>query len=82
MSEQMAGMLLVSVTDRQGEVHQFVSTGPHETYDFRVNDYTNELMVDRIEWGPRGEDEWARISAVVVAAWPSDLWSSASRHNG
>lgn len=73
--------LTLVVTDADGNQSPFASTGLHETYQYTYNDYTGELIVERISWGPRGNDEWARTSAVVVAAWPSDGWSSVTFFN-
>lgn len=73
--------LTIVVTDIDGNQSAFASTGLHETYQYTYNDYTGELIVERIAWGPRGNDEWARTSAVVVAAWPSDGWSSVTFYN-
>ena len=81
MSQDAQPLLRVTVTDAGGHDHAFSSTGLHEDYAFAVNDYTGELTVERIEFGPRGNDEWARTSAVVVAAWPTDAWRSVTKHN-
>lgn len=73
--------LRVTVTDASGD-HQFLSTGLSEDFTFTVNDYTGELMVERVSYGPRGNDEWARSSATVVGAWPADAWQKVTLHNG
>ena len=71
----------ICVTPHDAPVAEFYSTGLHEDYTFTYNDYTGELTVERVEYGPRGNDEWARTSAVVVAAWPTDRWESVTLFN-
>ena len=73
--------LCVTVLDAAGQEHKFFSQGLHEEFSYTFNDYTGELTVERVEYGPRGTDEWARIEAVVVAAWPTGAWRSVTRHN-
>lgn len=72
--------LRITVTDSHGEEHFFFVTGLHEEYEFAANGYTGELIVERVSFGPRGNDEWARVSSVVVASWPDGLWQSVTRH--
>ena len=72
----------LEVVDAQGVAHAFSSTGLDETYAYAVNEYTGELIVERIEWGPRGNDAWARLGSRVVAAWASDRWARMTRTNG
>lgn len=81
MSEAPQAILRVTVTDRGDVSHEFASTGLHEDYEFTVNGYTGELTVDRVEYGPRGADAWARRSSTVVAAWPAEGWASVTQHN-
>jgi hypothetical protein len=69
----------IIVKDATGEEHAFASSGLHEDYEYQANIYTNELMVSRVKYGPRGTDEWARESATVVAAWPSGQWASVTQ---
>jgi hypothetical protein len=73
--------IALTVSDVDGKQSTFASTGLHETYEFTYNEYTGELTVERVAWGPRGNDEWARTSAVVVAAWPTDRWSTVTLFN-
>lgn len=73
--------LCITVTDRKGQNHEFISTGLHEEFTYLYNDYTGELTVERVEFGPRGNDEWARLSTVVVATWADGLWNSVTRHS-
>ena len=72
-------ILRISVKDSNGEDHTFASTGLHEDYEFNANTYTGELIVSRVKYGPRGTDEWARLSSVVVAAWASGQWASVTQ---
>jgi|DEB0MinimDraft_10_1074344.scaffolds.fasta_scaffold31179_3 hypothetical protein len=72
----------LEVVDAQGVAHAFSSTGLDETYAYDVNEYTGELIVERITWGPRGNDAFARLGATVVAAWASDRWARVTRTNG
>ena len=72
----------LEVVDVQGVTHPFSSTGLDETYAYDVNEYTGELIVERITWGPRGNDAYARLGATVVAAWPSRRWARVTRTNG
>ena len=72
----------LEVVDAQGVAHAFSSTGLDETYAYAVNEYTGELIVERVEWGPRGNDAWARLGSRVVAAWASDRWARVARANG
>lgn len=72
--------LRISVSDSYGEEHFFHVTGLHEEYEFAVNGYTGELVVERVSYGPRGNDEWARLSSVVVATWPDGFWKSVTQH--
>jgi len=72
----MSNTLRITVTPHHGEAVEFHSTGLHEDYSYTVNDYTGELIVERIVYGPRGTDEWARASTTVVAAWPDAQWQS------
>ncbi len=72
----------LEVVDVQGVAHPFASNGLDETYDYAVNEYTGELIVERIEWGPRGNDAYARLGTRVVAAWASARWRSVTRTNG
>jgi hypothetical protein len=71
----------ISVKDADSQIADFYSTGLHEDYNFTYNEYTGELTVERIEYSPRGNDEWARTSAIVVAAWPDDRWESVTLFN-
>ena len=66
----------ITVTPVDAPMSEFFSTGLHEDYTFTYNDYTGELTVERVEYRPRGNDEWARTSAVVVAAWSDEEWES------
>jgi hypothetical protein len=45
------------------------------------NTSTGVLTVERVAYGPRGNDDWARRGSQVIAAWPSDQWSTVSRHD-
>lgn len=74
--------LRVTVTDRSDQKHHFQAAGLYEDYTFTVNDYTGELTVERVTYGPRGTDEWARTAATVIAAWPFGAWASVTRHSG
>lgn len=67
--------------DIDEQTHQFNSTGLNEDYTYTYNEYTGELTVERVAYGPRGTDEWARTSSVVVAAWPSDSWINVTLFN-
>lgn len=71
----------IFVIDNDEQEHRFSATGLHEDYTFTYNEYTGELTVERVAYGPRGTDEWARTSAVVVAAWPADGWISVTTFN-
>ena len=71
----------IYVTDIEDKTHRFFSTGLDEDYTYTYNDYTGELTIERVAYGPRGTDEWARTSAVVVAAWPADGWVSVTLFN-
>ena len=77
----MKPTLCVTVTTSRGEDVEFKSTGLHEEYLETVNGYTGELIIERVEYGPRGTDEWARLGASVVAAFDSTGWRSVTRHN-
>ena len=77
-----AGLPDLEVVDVQGVAHPFASTGLDETYEHAINEYTGELIVERVEWGPRGNDAWARLGSRVVAAWADDRWRSVTRVNG
>jgi hypothetical protein len=72
--------LRITVKDRSGKEHFFLSTGLHEDYEYQANIYTSELMVSRVKYGPRGTDEWARQSSTVVAAWPAGQWVSVTQN--
>lgn len=74
--------LQLQVKDIDGEISSFASTGLHEVYTYTYNDYTGELTVERVSYGPRGTDEWARTAAVVVAAWPDGGWDSVTVYSG
>jgi len=69
----------IIVTDSNGETHTFASTGLHEDFNFDANIYTGDLIVRRVKYGPRGTDEWAEQSSVVVAAWLEGLWTSVTQ---
>ena len=69
----------IIVTDSNGETHKFASTGLHEDYNFDANIYTGDLIVRRVKYGPRGTDEWAEQSSVVVGAWLEGNWSSVTQ---
>ncbi len=71
----------ITVVDARGAQHPFVPAGLHEDVDYHLNIYTGELTVERVEYGPRGNDEWARLGSQVIAAWPSDGWNAIIRHN-
>ena len=71
----------ITVFDARGATHSFRPAGLHEDVDYHLNIYTGELTVERVEYGPRGNDEWARLGSQVIAAWPSDQWGSVTRHN-
>ena len=71
----------ISVVDVRGGEHPFRGEGLHEDIDYHLNIYTGELVVERVEYGPRGNDEWARLGTQVIAAWPADQWRSVTRHN-
>lgn len=71
----------ITVVDLGGARHPFVPAGLHEDVDYHLNIYTGELTVERVEYGPRGNDEWARLGSQVIAAWPADQWSTITRHN-
>jgi len=71
----------ITVTDRRGAEHPFRPGGLHEDVDYHLNIYTGELTVERVEYGPRGNDEWARLGSQVIAAWPADGWRTVTRHN-
>lgn len=73
--------LCITVQPAYGEAIEFRSTGLHEDYESTVNGYTGELIVERVAYGPRGTDEWARLGATVVAAWGDTAWRSVTRHN-
>ncbi|MEN9692573.1 MAG: hypothetical protein RLZZ330_217 [Actinomycetota bacterium] len=69
----------IIVTDSKGESHTFASTGLHEDYNFDANIYTGDLIVRRVKYGPRGTDEWAEQSTVVVGAWLEGYWTSVTQ---
>lgn len=69
----------IQVVDSNGETHFFASTGLHEDFNFDANIYTGALIVRRVKYGPRGTDEWAEQSSVVVAAWEDGNWSSVTQ---
>ena len=71
----------ITVIDVRGAEHPFLPAGLHEDVDHHLNIYTGELTVERVEYGPRGNDEWARLGSQVIAAWPRDQWRSITRHN-
>lgn len=71
----------ITVVDQRGARHPFLPAGLHEDVDYQLNIYTGELTVERVEYGPRGNDEWARLGSQVIAAWPADQWSTVTRHN-
>jgi hypothetical protein len=71
----------ITVVDTRGARHPFVGAGLHEDVDYHLNIYTGELTVERVEYGPRGNDEWARLGSQVIAAWPADQWGAVTRHN-
>jgi hypothetical protein len=71
----------ITVVDSAGARHGFRPAGLHEDVDYHLNIYTGELTVERVEYGPRGNDEWARLGSQVIAAWPADRWGSVTRHN-
>jgi hypothetical protein len=71
----------ITVVDTSGASHPFQPAGLHEDVDYDLNIYTGELTVERVEYGPRGNDEWARLGSQVIAAWPADQWSTVTRHN-
>jgi hypothetical protein len=71
----------ITVVDNGGASHPFVPAGLHEDVDYHLNIYTGELTVERVEYGPRGNDEWARLGSQVIAAWPADQWRTITRHN-
>jgi len=70
----------ITVVDVRGATHPFVPAGLHEDVDYQLNGYTGELTIERVEYGPRGNDEWARLGTRVIAAWPSTGWRSVTRH--
>jgi len=72
----------ITVCDVRGAEHPFAPAGLHEDVDYHRNIYTGELTVERVEYGPRGNDEWARLGSQVIAAWPTTEWSTVTRHNG
>ena len=80
MSDQYNAMR-ISVVDSAGLTHTFAATGLHEDYEFTANTYTGELIVERVSFGPRGDDEWARVRSVVVGAWPSGYWKSVTQYS-
>jgi hypothetical protein len=69
----------IVVTESNGETHTFASTGLHEDYNFDANIYTGDLIVRRVKYGPRGTDEWAEQSSVVVAYWLEGQWESVTQ---
>ena len=69
----------IQVTDTEGEVHVFASTGLHEDFNFDANIYTGALIVRRVKYGPRGTDEWAEQSSVVVGSWADGTWTSVTQ---
>jgi hypothetical protein len=71
----------ITVVDTSGARHPFNPAGLHEDVDYHLNIYTGELTVERVEYGPRGNDEWARLGSQVIAAWPTEQWASVTRHN-
>jgi len=71
----------ITVVDVRGADHEFVPAGLHEDVEHHLNIYTGELTVERVEYGPRGNDEWARLGSQVIAAWPVNGWRSITRHN-
>jgi hypothetical protein len=71
----------ITVVDQRGARHPFLPAGLHEDVDYHLNIYTGELTVERVEYGPRANDEWARLGSQVIAAWPADQWSTVTRHN-
>ncbi len=71
----------ITVVGQRGAQHPFLPAGLHEDVDYQFNIYTGELTVERVEYGPRGNDEWARLGSQVIAAWPADQWSTVTRHN-
>ena len=58
----------IYVTDFEDKTHRFFSTGLDEDYTYTYNDYTGELTIERVAYGPRGTDEWARTSAEIGRA--------------
>ena len=77
----MSNSLCVTVVPAFSEALEFRSTGLHEEYLETINGYTGELIVERVEYGPRGTDEWARLGTAVVAAWDTTSWRSVTRLN-
>lgn len=71
----------ISVNDARAGWHAFRPAGLHEDIDHHVNIYTAELTIERVEYGPRGDDEWARLGSQVIAAWPADQWRDVTRHD-
>ena len=71
----------ITVVDTHGATHPFVPAGLHEDVEHHLNIYTGELTVERVEYGPRGNDQWARLGSQVIAAWPADMWRTITRHN-
>jgi hypothetical protein len=69
----------IQVLDTNGETHTFASTGLHEDFDFDANIYTGALIVRRVKYGPRGTDEWAEQSSVVIASWAAGTWISVTQ---
>ena len=81
MTDNMPLFPTITVIDASGATHPFSPAGLHEDVDYHLNGYTGELTVERVEYGPRGNDEWARLSSQVIAAWPTDQWRTVTRHN-
>ena len=77
----MSKSLRITVVDTNQDSHEFISTGLHEDYEYQANQYTGELIVERVAYGPRGTDEWARLSATVIAAWHDSTWRSVTLHS-
>jgi len=70
----------IVVVDMRGAEHPFAGRGLHEDVAFAINEYTGELIVETVGYGPRGTDQWARLGSQVIAAWPARQWRSVTRH--
>jgi hypothetical protein len=80
---QCHGRLVSSEHQGQATDPRFGRNGgyPRPSARIHLNTSTGVLTVEPVAYGPRGNDEWARRGNQVIAAWPSDQWSTVARHD-